>query len=82
MGNCGSSEAGPSAGYASVESGPNSPADAEVSRNIDRMLKQDEKRLSREHKLLLLGAGESGKTTILKVGWPACCCFRSSCGPG
>lgn len=36
------------------------------SKNIDRRLKEDEKRMAKEVKILLLGAGESGKTTVLK----------------
>ncbi|KAH9823939.1 heterotrimeric G-protein alpha subunit (G-alpha, GPA2) [Melampsora americana] len=36
------------------------------SKSIDRRLKEDEKRMAKEVKILLLGAGESGKTTVLK----------------
>lgn len=39
----------------------------EKSRAIDKDLRAYEKTLSKEVKILLLGAGESGKTTVLKV---------------
>ncbi|KAI9361449.1 guanine nucleotide binding protein, alpha subunit [Pilaira anomala] len=37
-----------------------------VSRTIDKKIKADQKRMKKEVKLLLLGAGESGKSTVLK----------------
>ncbi|KAN0063399.1 Guanine nucleotide-binding protein alpha-2 subunit [Thecaphora frezii] len=40
--------------------------EAKVSRSLDKQIREDEKKMSKEIKLLLLGAGESGKSTILK----------------
>ncbi|XP_032741347.1 guanine nucleotide-binding protein G(olf) subunit alpha isoform X1 [Rattus rattus] len=37
-----------------------------VSRGIDRMLREQKRDLQQTHRLLLLGAGESGKSTIVK----------------
>ncbi|XP_006750044.1 guanine nucleotide-binding protein G(olf) subunit alpha-like, partial [Leptonychotes weddellii] len=37
-----------------------------VSRSIDRMLREQKRDLQQTHRLLLLGAGESGKSTIVK----------------
>ncbi|GAA6055625.1 hypothetical protein JCM3770_006731 [Rhodotorula araucariae] len=59
MGACGSTEAG------GVEGGP-SMEEVNRSRAIDKMLRDEEQRLAREAKLLLLGPGSSGKSTILK----------------
>ena len=39
---------------------------AEINRIIDDELEQDREKAKKEIKLLLLGAGESGKSTIVK----------------
>ncbi|KAI8145242.1 G protein alpha subunit [Fennellomyces sp. T-0311] len=41
-------------------------AEKDRSLNIDRMLEEDFRKLKRECKILLLGSGESGKSTIVK----------------
>ncbi|CAO3622623.1 unnamed protein product [Cunninghamella blakesleeana] len=56
MGNCTSS------GNKNGQNG----SDSVANRLIDRQIKADEKKLKTEVKLLLLGAGESGKSTVLK----------------
>lgn len=63
MGNCGSTEdireKGGDAGEAEEQQ--------RRSRALDKELRDYERRLASQIKILLLGAGESGKTTILKV---------------
>lgn len=63
MGNCSSAEE-------IREKGREDGDAAEVerrSRALDKELREHERRLATQIKILLLGAGESGKTTILKV---------------
>ncbi|KAH8918590.1 guanine nucleotide binding protein, alpha [Atractiella rhizophila] len=42
------------------------PEEVKRSKAVERIIKEDEKRMQKEVKILLLGPGESGKTTILK----------------
>ena len=43
-----------------------SPEDTERQKAIEKMLRQDRHKLEKEVKLLLLGAGQSGKSTLAK----------------
>ncbi|GJN90048.1 hypothetical protein Rhopal_003046-T1 [Rhodotorula paludigena] len=58
MGACGSTEAAGADGTTAEE--------VQRSKVIDRMLREDEQRAAKEVKMLLLGPGASGKSTILK----------------
>lgn len=41
-------------------------ADAQKNKEIEKQLREDQKKMAKEVKMLLLGAGESGKSTVLK----------------
>lgn len=58
MGNCGSAEENRETESDEI---------GRRSRALDKELRDHERRLATQVKILLLGAGESGKTTILKV---------------
>ena len=64
MGNCASSDAQPLGDGASVTEKEEY---ERRSRALDKELRDMERRLASQIKILLLGAGESGKTTVLKV---------------
>lgn len=51
----------------SINQSPEATEQLKRSRMIDKMIAKDKKTNSKQVKLLLLGAGESGKSTFLKV---------------
>ena len=53
-------------GCVNASASPEERENLRVSQNIDRQLKADQRKMQRQVKLLLLGAGESGKSTFLK----------------
>ncbi|OCF31977.1 guanine nucleotide-binding protein subunit alpha [Kwoniella heveanensis CBS 569] len=57
---------GLAAALAATEPGPDSRGDRNRSNMIDRQLEDDSKKFKKECKILLLGSGESGKSTIVK----------------
>lgn len=65
MGNCGSSES--SDGLIGAAAASEMEERERRSRALDKELRDMERRLASQVKILLLGAGESGKTTVLKA---------------
>ncbi|WVQ80140.1 guanine nucleotide-binding protein subunit alpha [Cryptococcus sp. DSM 104549] len=61
-----SRDQGLAAALASTEPGPDQRGNRDRSNLIDRQLEDDSKKFRKECKILLLGSGESGKSTIVK----------------